>query len=27
LFFLSVGDPVRLQSPYLSPQDRARIFS
>jgi len=27
LFFLSIGDPVRLQSPYLSPQDRARIFS
>jgi hypothetical protein len=27
LFFLSIGDPVRLQAPYLSPQDRARIFS
>jgi DNA segregation ATPase FtsK/SpoIIIE-like protein len=27
LFFLSVGDPVRLQAPYLSAQERARIFS
>jgi DNA segregation ATPase FtsK/SpoIIIE, S-DNA-T family len=27
LFFLSVGDPVRLQAPYLSAEDRARIFS
>jgi DNA segregation ATPase FtsK/SpoIIIE, S-DNA-T family len=27
LFFLSIGDPVRLQAPYLSPPDRARIFS
>jgi DNA segregation ATPase FtsK/SpoIIIE-like protein len=26
LFFLSVGDPVRLQSPWLSPEERARIF-
>jgi S-DNA-T family DNA segregation ATPase FtsK/SpoIIIE len=26
LFFLSIGDPVRLQAPYLSPQERARIF-
>jgi DNA segregation ATPase FtsK/SpoIIIE, S-DNA-T family len=26
LFFLSIGDPVRLQAPYLSPQDRTRIF-
>jgi DNA segregation ATPase FtsK/SpoIIIE-like protein len=27
LFFLSIGDPVRLQAPYLSPQERARIFA
>jgi S-DNA-T family DNA segregation ATPase FtsK/SpoIIIE len=27
LFFLSIGDPVRLQAPYLSPQERARIFN
>jgi S-DNA-T family DNA segregation ATPase FtsK/SpoIIIE len=26
LFFLSIGDPVRLQSPYLSAEDRAQIF-
>jgi len=26
LFFLSIGDPVRLQAPYLSAEDRARIF-
>ena len=26
LFFLSIGDPVRLQAPYLSAQERARIF-
>ncbi len=26
LFFLSIGDPVRLQSPWLSPEDRSRIF-
>jgi hypothetical protein len=26
LFFLSIGDPVRLQSPWLSPQERSRIF-
>ncbi len=27
LFFLSIGDPVRLQSPYLSAEERAAIFS
>jgi hypothetical protein len=26
LFFLSIGDPVRLQAPYLPPAERARIF-
>jgi S-DNA-T family DNA segregation ATPase FtsK/SpoIIIE len=26
LFFLSIGDPVRLQAPYLSSEERARIF-
>ncbi len=26
LFFLSIGDPVRLQAPYLSAEERARIF-
>lgn len=26
LFFLSIGEPVRLQAPYLSAEDRARIF-
>ncbi len=26
LFFLSIGDPVRLQSPYLSAEERARFF-
>jgi hypothetical protein len=26
LFYLSIGDPVRLQAPYLSAEDRARIF-
>jgi len=26
LFFLSIGDPVRLQAPYLSPEERVRIF-
>jgi DNA segregation ATPase FtsK/SpoIIIE-like protein len=27
LFFLSIGEPVRLQAPYLSAESRARIFS
>ncbi len=26
LLFLSIGDPVRLQAPYLSAEERARIF-
>jgi hypothetical protein len=26
LFFLSIGEPVRLQSPYLSVEERAEIF-
>jgi DNA segregation ATPase FtsK/SpoIIIE, S-DNA-T family len=26
LFFLSIGEPVRLQAPYLSPEERAQIF-
>jgi hypothetical protein len=26
LFFLSIGNPVRLQSPYLSAEERSRIF-
>lgn len=26
LFFLSIGEPVRLQAPYLSAEERARIF-
>lgn len=26
LFFLSIGDPVRLQAPYLSTEERAAIF-
>jgi DNA segregation ATPase FtsK/SpoIIIE, S-DNA-T family len=26
LFFLSIGDPIRLQAPYLSAADRASIF-
>jgi S-DNA-T family DNA segregation ATPase FtsK/SpoIIIE len=26
LFFLSVGDPVRLQAPYLSAEERAHFF-
>jgi len=26
LFFLSIGDPVRLQAPYLSSEERAHIF-
>lgn len=26
LFFLSIGDPVRLQAPYLSAEERGRIF-
>jgi DNA segregation ATPase FtsK/SpoIIIE, S-DNA-T family len=26
LFFLSVGEPMRLQAPYLSPEERAQIF-
>ena len=26
LFFLSIGEPVRLQSPWLSPGERASIF-
>lgn len=26
LFFLSIGEPVRLQAPYLSEEERARIF-
>jgi S-DNA-T family DNA segregation ATPase FtsK/SpoIIIE len=26
LFFLSIGDPLRLQAPYLSAQERAQIF-
>jgi hypothetical protein len=26
LFFLSIGDPVRLQAPYLSAKERATIF-
>ena len=26
LFFLSIGDPVRLQAPYLSAVERASIF-
>lgn len=26
LFFLSIGDPVRLQAPYLSAEERADIF-
>jgi hypothetical protein len=27
LFFLSIGNPVRLQSPYLSAEERSRIFA
>ncbi len=27
LFFLSIGDPVRLQAPYLSAEERSQIFS
>jgi DNA segregation ATPase FtsK/SpoIIIE-like protein len=27
LFFLSIGDPVRLQSPWLSAEERTRFFS
>ena len=27
LFFLSIGDPVRLQSPYLSPEERMRFMT
>jgi S-DNA-T family DNA segregation ATPase FtsK/SpoIIIE len=27
LFFLSIGDPVRLQSPYLSPEERTRFLT
>ena len=26
LFFSNIGEPVRLQSPWLSPEDRSRIF-
>ena len=26
LFFLSIGDPMRLQAPYLSAEERTRIF-
>jgi len=26
LFFLSIGEPVRLQAPYLSAEERAQIF-
>jgi DNA segregation ATPase FtsK/SpoIIIE-like protein len=26
LFFLTIGEPVRLQAPYLSPEERVRIF-
>jgi DNA segregation ATPase FtsK/SpoIIIE-like protein len=26
LFFLSVGEPVRLQAPYLSPAERSKFF-
>ncbi|HWF46080.1 MAG TPA: FtsK/SpoIIIE domain-containing protein, partial [Bryobacteraceae bacterium] len=27
LFFLSIGDPVRLQAPFLPAEERARFFS
>ena len=27
LFFLSIGDPVRLQAPFLRAEERARFFS
>jgi S-DNA-T family DNA segregation ATPase FtsK/SpoIIIE len=26
LFFLNVGEPVRLQAPYLSAEERAQVF-
>jgi hypothetical protein len=26
LLFLSIGEPIRLQAPYLSPEERTRIF-
>jgi DNA segregation ATPase FtsK/SpoIIIE-like protein len=26
LFFLSIGDPVRLQAPFLPAEERARFF-
>lgn len=26
LFFLSIGEPMRFQAPYLSPEERAQIF-
>jgi DNA segregation ATPase FtsK/SpoIIIE-like protein len=26
LFFLSIGEPVRLQAPYLTSEERGQIF-